>query len=121
VNNNNAFTQGVYLWEAAYGGKLHGRHHEMWQFRDTNFANIAREMGVPATRVEQPSELARALRTGQLPLEKYLATLELRFADLEPAIQAFMPEPLRFVRLVLGFVHLRVGDGVVDVVGRLLA
>jgi acetolactate synthase-1/2/3 large subunit len=62
VNNNSAFTQGVYLWEAAYGGKLHGRHHEMWQFRETNFANIAREMGVPATRVEQPSELAGALR-----------------------------------------------------------
>lgn len=48
---------------------------------------------------ESLPELARALRTEQLPLENYVAVLEARSAELEPAIQAFMSEPERFARL----------------------
>jgi Asp-tRNA(Asn)/Glu-tRNA(Gln) amidotransferase A subunit family amidase len=44
-------------------------------------------------------QLAAALRSGELPLADYLAALETRFADIEPAIHAFMPEPGRFDRL----------------------
>jgi acetolactate synthase-1/2/3 large subunit len=63
VNNNNSYNQGTGLWAAAYGGKLHGRHEELWHFREVNIANVAREMGITATRVEQPAELAPALKT----------------------------------------------------------
>ena len=63
VNNNNAFNQEIGLWTAAYEGELHGRHAEMWQFRPTSFAAIARDMGVPATTVEQPGELAEVLQS----------------------------------------------------------
>ena len=48
---------------------------------------------------ESLPELVRVLRSGELPLDKYLAVLEARFANLEPAIHAFMPEPERFTRL----------------------
>jgi acetolactate synthase-1/2/3 large subunit len=62
VNNNNAYNQGARIWADAYGGELHGRHEEVWQFREVNFSNIAREMGVSSTRVEQPAQLAGALK-----------------------------------------------------------
>ncbi len=53
-------------------------------------------------------ELANALRTGQLPLEDYLTELEARFANLEPAIHAFMPEAERFARLRADAAALRI-------------
>jgi Asp-tRNA(Asn)/Glu-tRNA(Gln) amidotransferase A subunit family amidase len=43
--------------------------------------------------------LAHALRAGQLALAAYLDHLEQRFAEREPEVQAFMPEPARFSRL----------------------
>jgi Asp-tRNA(Asn)/Glu-tRNA(Gln) amidotransferase A subunit family amidase len=45
------------------------------------------------------AETARALRTGELPLEGYLARLEELVAAREPLVQALMPEPDRFARL----------------------
>lgn len=45
------------------------------------------------------SYLIPALRSGRLPLLDYLAELEARFAQLEPQMQAFVPEPGRFERL----------------------
>lgn len=62
VNNNGAFNQEIPLWKAAYKGELSGDHAEMWRFRDVNFANIATEMGVESVRVEDPDELAAALK-----------------------------------------------------------
>ncbi|MBL8055948.1 MAG: Asp-tRNA(Asn)/Glu-tRNA(Gln) amidotransferase GatCAB subunit A, partial [Anaerolineales bacterium] len=44
-------------------------------------------------------ELAAALRSGALPLDAYLAALEARFTEREPAVLAFMPEPGRWDRL----------------------
>jgi acetolactate synthase-1/2/3 large subunit len=62
VNNNNAYNQGTRLWTAAYEGELHGQHERLWRFHEINFANVAREMGVTAFRVEQPGDIAAALR-----------------------------------------------------------
>jgi Asp-tRNA(Asn)/Glu-tRNA(Gln) amidotransferase A subunit family amidase len=45
------------------------------------------------------AELAPALRRGELPLLDYLDALEQRFTDVEPAIEAFLPEEGRFDRL----------------------
>ena len=62
VNNNSAFNQEIPIWKAAYEGELTGNHAQMWQFRPTNFARIAAEMGVQAIRVEDPSKLSAALK-----------------------------------------------------------
>ncbi len=62
VNNNNSFNQEIPLWTSAYGGELRGRHGEMWQFSPVNFAGVAREMGLQATRVEDPADLSRVLK-----------------------------------------------------------
>lgn len=43
--------------------------------------------------------LANALRSGELPILDYLEVLEARFAEIEPGIQAFVPEEDRFERL----------------------
>jgi Asp-tRNA(Asn)/Glu-tRNA(Gln) amidotransferase A subunit family amidase len=48
---------------------------------------------------ESLPDLADALRSGRLRLGDYAAALEARFADVAPALQAFMPEPGRFDRL----------------------
>ncbi|MFN7961866.1 MAG: amidase [Thermoanaerobaculia bacterium] len=44
-------------------------------------------------------ELARRLRSGELPLGTLLADCAARFAELEGEIHAFVPEPRRFERL----------------------
>lgn len=62
VNNNNAFNQEIPLWKAAYGGELTGKHGEMWQFRPTNFSDVARDLGVESIRVEDPADLREAMR-----------------------------------------------------------
>lgn len=45
------------------------------------------------------TELAAALRAGQLSLADYYADLECRFVEVEPVVQAFVPEEGRFERL----------------------
>ena len=62
VNNNNAFNQEIPLWTEAYGGELTGKHGEMWQFRPTNFSDVARDLGVESIRVEDPADLREAIR-----------------------------------------------------------
>ena len=90
VNNNNAYNQGTRLWTAAYDGELHGRHEELWRFHEINFANVAREMGVTAFRVEQPGDIAAALRaaiaTSGPSLVEVVTDPEAR------APQAYLPE-----------------------------
>lgn len=44
-------------------------------------------------------ELAQVLRSGALPLPSYLDALEGHFAEHEPLVRAFLPEPGRFDRL----------------------
>ena len=62
VNNNNSFNQEIPLWKAAYGGELTGKHGEMWQFRPTNFSDVARDLGVESIRVEDPADLRETIR-----------------------------------------------------------
>lgn len=61
VNNNRALNQEINVYSAAYGGSLHGRHGELWHFRETNFADVAASMGVLGLRVQKPAELEGAL------------------------------------------------------------
>ncbi len=44
-------------------------------------------------------ELARQLRSGELPLIRYIEQLQAYFESREPSVLAYMPEPNRFERL----------------------
>ena len=50
------------LFNAAYGGTQRGRAHEMWMFKETNFAKVAEGMACFGIRVEKPDELRSALQ-----------------------------------------------------------
>ncbi|MGE5620852.1 MAG: thiamine pyrophosphate-binding protein [Sphingomonadaceae bacterium] len=63
VNNNGALQQVKKGFDRAYGGVQRGRSHEMWVFRPTDLAAVAREMGCVGIRVEHPSEIRSALET----------------------------------------------------------
>ena len=62
VNNNHSLNQETRLFDAAYGGQQRGRAHEMWQFHDTHFAQVAQAMGCFGIRVERPNDLQDALK-----------------------------------------------------------
>ncbi len=61
VNNNHSLNQEINIWKDAYGGELRGRHEELWRFDQTDIAGVARAMGVPSVRVENPEEVGPAL------------------------------------------------------------
>jgi acetolactate synthase-1/2/3 large subunit len=61
VNNNNALNQEIGPVTKAYGGRLHGRHHELWQFAHVDFARVAESVSAKGLRVTRPDELEGAL------------------------------------------------------------
>ncbi len=61
VNNNNALNQEINTYTRAYGGTLHGRHGELWHFRETNFAALAESMGALGVTVTKAGQFAGAL------------------------------------------------------------
>ena len=60
VNNNRSLNQGVGKEMAARDGRLEGRHAEVWQFGDTDLAQLAQSLGAVGLRVEKPGELSAA-------------------------------------------------------------
>jgi acetolactate synthase-1/2/3 large subunit len=63
VNDNHSLNQEIVPFTPAYGGRLHGRHHELWHFLDVDLAGVARSMGATGIRVTRPAELDKALST----------------------------------------------------------
>ncbi len=61
VNNNHCLSQCSEGVNRAYGDRS-GKREEIYKFREVNFARIAQEMGCLGLRVEQPAEIAEALR-----------------------------------------------------------
>jgi acetolactate synthase-1/2/3 large subunit len=64
VNNNSALNQEIPLWDNVFLDKnsLNHRAEELWKFKPVNFANIAESFGCVGMRVENPNELAGALK-----------------------------------------------------------
>ena len=60
VNNNYSLSQCAKDIDTAYGDRP--KRGELYQFRVVNFARIAQEMGCFGIRVEQPEEIAAALK-----------------------------------------------------------
>ena len=92
VNNNSAYNQGIGLWTDAYEGDLTGRHGEMWTFKDIDFAAVAMDMGVEAVRVEQPGDLAGALKTAIGADRPYLVDVATDVWARAP--KAYLPDPI---------------------------
>ncbi len=61
VNNNRSLNQEINPYTVAYGGSLHGRHHELWHFEDLDLARVAESLGVTGIRVTRPQDLEGAL------------------------------------------------------------
>ncbi|WP_116134410.1 thiamine pyrophosphate-binding protein [Tropicimonas sp. IMCC34043] len=61
VNNNSGFGQGVYKVKSYYEGRS-GSPEEINRFGPTDFAAIARDFGVEGIRIEDPADLAPALK-----------------------------------------------------------
>lgn len=61
VNNNSALNQEINVYTSAYGGSLHGRHGELWHFRETDFAAVAESMGALGLTVRKAQDFEGAL------------------------------------------------------------
>ncbi|MPZ59907.1 MAG: thiamine pyrophosphate-binding protein [Propionibacteriales bacterium] len=61
VNNNRSLNQEIGSYSPAWGGELHGRHHELWHFEDIDLAAVAESIGVKGLRVKKPSEMDGAM------------------------------------------------------------
>lgn len=61
VNNNSSLNQEINVYSSAYGGSLHGRHGELWHFRETDFARVAESMGVLGLTVRKAADFEGAL------------------------------------------------------------
>lgn len=62
VNNNFGLGQCVPHINAAYADRQ-GKRDALWRFRQSSFANLAREMGCFGIRVEDPADIADALKS----------------------------------------------------------
>jgi acetolactate synthase-1/2/3 large subunit len=61
VNNNNGLSQGIEDVHRMYGDRL-GDPTELYRFEPVSFAQIARDIGCFGIRVEDPEEIAPAIR-----------------------------------------------------------
>jgi acetolactate synthase I/II/III large subunit len=81
VNDNHSLNQEIGVYQKAYGGELHGRHAELWQFQDVDLAAVAESMGAIGLRVTKPDEISETLtraiehaHTSRLPVVVDVAT-----------------------------------------------
>ena len=85
INNNSGFGQGWPNIQRQQGNKP-GDVRELVRFGPTNFADVARVFGLRGIRVEQPSQIAPALRDA-------LASDETVVVDVATDIDCRAPEP----------------------------
>jgi acetolactate synthase-1/2/3 large subunit len=62
VNNNGGGNQSKRGFDRAYGGTQTEQGRELWTYNPMNFAKLAEHMGALGIRVEQPGDLAPALK-----------------------------------------------------------
>jgi acetolactate synthase I/II/III large subunit len=85
INNNSGFGQGWPNIQRQQGNKP-GDVRDLVRFGPTNFADVARVFGLRGIRVEEPSQIAPALRDA-------LASDETVLVDVATDIDARAPEP----------------------------
>ena len=85
VNNNSGLAQGIPDIRKIYSGR-DGRPEELYKFESVNFARIAEEMGCVGIRVEQPEEIAPAIREA-------LAAGRSAIVEVVTGLEYFAPAP----------------------------
>jgi len=62
VNNNGGGNQSKRGFDRAYGGEQTAQARELWTYNPMNFAKLAEDMGALGIRVENPADIAPALK-----------------------------------------------------------
>jgi acetolactate synthase-1/2/3 large subunit len=62
VNNNNALSQNTRSFQFAFDGKPTETGGQMWKFHDTDLAKASEALGCRAIRVDDPAQIAPALK-----------------------------------------------------------
>lgn len=84
IANNVSMNEELEVYIPAYGGKLKGRHEELWKFTDVEFVDIAKSMGVDGVKVTKPEQFQSAL-------EQAVASNAPFVIDIRTDIDAFAP------------------------------
>ena len=84
VNNNGGGNQSKRGFDRAYGGVQTAQARELWTYNATNFARIAEDMGALGIRVDEPGDIAQALREA-------LAAKRPAVIDIASNIEALAP------------------------------
>jgi acetolactate synthase I/II/III large subunit len=84
VNDNHSMNEQIPFYEPMYGGTLHGRHEDLWVFREVDFAAVATSLGAIGERVEKPAAFAPAL-------ERALEADRLTVLDVVTDVEAECP------------------------------
>jgi len=84
VNDNHSMNEQIPFYEPMYGGTLHGRHEDLWVFREVDFAAVATSLGAIGERVHEPREFVPAL-------ERALEADRLTVLDVVTDIEAECP------------------------------
>jgi acetolactate synthase I/II/III large subunit len=67
VNNNVSLSQDMKIFQSSWGGagKITEAGDRMWRFTDVDLASVARQLGAWSVRVDDPADLAGALKEAQ--------------------------------------------------------
>jgi acetolactate synthase-1/2/3 large subunit len=84
VNDNHSMNEQIPFYEPMYGGTLHGRHEDLWVFREVDFAAVATSLGAIGERIHKPREFGPAL-------ERALEADRLTVLDVVTDIEAECP------------------------------
>ena len=84
IANNVSMNEELEVYIPAYGGKLRGKHAELWKFSDVEFVDLAKSMGVDGIKVTKPGQFQSAL-------EQALESNAPFVIDVRTDIDAFAP------------------------------
>jgi acetolactate synthase I/II/III large subunit len=88
VNNNNSGNQSKRSFDRVYDGQQTEAAYRLWTFNRVNLARLAEDMGAIGIRVEDPREIAGALR-------RAFAADRPVILDIVTDIEALAPLPVR--------------------------
>ncbi|HEX5508542.1 MAG TPA: thiamine pyrophosphate-binding protein, partial [Pseudolabrys sp.] len=88
VNNNGGGNQSKRGFDRAYGGTQTEQARELWTYNKMNFARLAEDMGALGIRVENPADIAPALKRALLADRPVVIDIATDIEALAPAAVA---------------------------------
>jgi acetolactate synthase-1/2/3 large subunit len=84
VNNNHCLSQGVRNLNIAYGDRGHERKGECYEYRDTDFAAVARDFDCAGFTVEKPADFRKAFEEASAAKRPAVIDVKTEFAAQAP-------------------------------------